>query len=73
MTYDEWADEYLSSANETLKQIEEYKKKKRGCKNTQLLLFYGRKLAILEGMYADCMYTACELRRKAIRERKAVK
>ena len=69
MTYDEWADEYMKSAGRVMEQIEFYKRKKTGCKNTQLILFYGKKLFTLEGMYADCMYTAAVLRRKAAKDR----
>lgn len=70
MTYDEWADEYVRSAEKTLELIEKYRRKKRSCKNTQLLYFYSGKLQKLEEMYADCMYSAAELRRKAARDRK---
>ena len=71
MTYDEWADEYVRSAEKTLELIEKYRRKKRGCKNTQLLYFYSKKIATLEGMYDECMYTARILRLKAakLRER----
>ena len=52
-------------------QIEKYRLKMRSCKNTQLLYFYSKKIATLEGMYDDCMYTARILRLKAakLRER----
>lgn len=71
MTYDEWAEEYLKSAKVAMEQIEKYRLKMRSCKNTQLLYFYSKKIATLEGMYDDCMYTARILRLKAakLRER----
>ena len=71
MTYDEWADEYLKSAEVAMEQIEKYRLKMRSCKNTQLLYFYSGKLQKLEEMYAHCMYTARILRLKAakLRER----
>lgn len=69
MTYDEWADEYLTSAKVTKEKIREIKQKKKKCKNTQLLYFYAGKLRNLYEMYNDCMDTANELRRKANRLR----
>lgn len=65
MTYDEWADEYLKSAQATKETMMKYERRKRCCKDPEKLKWYTHKIGILQEMYADCMLNAAELRRKA--------
>lgn len=71
MTYDKLADEYLKSAQATKDIMMEYEQKKRCCRNPERLKWYAHKISILQEMYADCMLTAAELRRKANKCREA--
>lgn len=69
--YNQWADEYVSNAKETMKLIEEYKAKRKAVRgNISLLDFYNKKIDSLTDMYYDCMISADRLRRKAARIRK---
>lgn len=67
MTYGQWADEYLKSADETHKKILELEEKRRHCRNAKLIYYYDKKLKNLYAMYGDCMYCARQLRRRADR------
>ena len=65
MTYDQWPDEYLKSALETKKQLDLYKTKLQDCRSPSVAVSYEHKVKVLTEMYADCMYDAGCLRRKA--------
>lgn len=60
--YEKWANEYKSSAEETMLKIRELEAKR---KNGRTAPEDDRKLLILYEMYADCVYTFRTLMRKA--------
>lgn len=67
MTYDQWADEYLKSADATYQKIQELEGKAKHCRNAKLIYYYDKKLKNLYAMYGDCLYCARQLRRRADR------
>lgn len=62
MNYDEWADEYLKSANEIQKRIDKLKKERRKVTWVELSAL-NKRIRLLTSMYYDCLHNADALRK----------
>ena len=63
MTYEQWAKEYLESAENVKRQIEELKEKMKTAKGNKLIEIENS-LNIFKNMYYECMDTARILSRR---------
>lgn len=61
MTFQEWADQYLETAENIDRRIKELKQEEKTAPPAQLQEYH-RRIMLLYGMYLDCMHTADDLR-----------
>lgn len=63
MTYKEWADDYLESAQKLKAKIADLKAQKETASISELSLL-NRRIISLYNMYLDCVHTSDELARR---------
>lgn len=63
MDYREWGAEYLEEAQRLKKRVENLRRKYAGLRSEEAILLY-RRIAMLYGMYLECLHTGRYLAEK---------